>query len=316
MKQLHILNGEGTAHNFSLSGDYLVWNEALACGNTLYEVASPKFYASRQAFFQQQHAQLPLREPAPNDTYQNLVVAQLDKLKNAQEYDEITLWFEFDWFCQVNLMAALSWFAQQKHQFDNICLVCIDAHPAVEDFRGLGQLMPEHFAPLFDQRSQLTTQDLAFADKVWKGYCSNDMLVLADLIASDTPPAFPYLTTAFGYFQQLFPASSNGLNLIEQHMLTIAQNHSLKNKHQWVGQALREGLPHLGFGDLQYYEAIQRMEALWQEDEHLQLTDLGKQVALQQANFLQVQPDKFALGGVFNTDYRWQSNEGKLVSNK
>lgn len=313
MTQLHLLNGEGTAHHFSLAGDCIVWNEALACGNTLYEVATPAFYASREAFFKRQYKHLPLREPISDDAYQSLVIAQLDQLKNAAQYNEITLWFEFDWFCQINLMAALSWFAQQTHPFDNVYLVCIDAHPAIEDFRGLGQLKPEHFAPLFAQRKKLSAQDIAFADKVWAAYCGNNVLALADLISTRTPPAFPYLPTAFGYFQQLFPEQQSGLNLIERHLLKVAQTQPLKNKHQWVGQALREGLPHLGFGDLQYYDSMQHIAALWQEGETLQLTNLGKRVANSEERFLPSQTHKFALGGVFNTDYCWLSNEGKLI---
>ncbi|WP_299458691.1 hypothetical protein [uncultured Microscilla sp.] len=316
MKILHILNGEGTAHHFTLPGNRLVWNEALACGPTTYEVATPEFYTIRQEFFTQQYNHLPLREPIPTDSYQKLVIQELNQLKAASDYQEITLWFEFDWFCQVNLMAVLSWLYQQQLGLDRIYLVCIDAHPAVEDFRGLGQLAPEHFAPLFAQRKKLSEANIAFADKVWAAYCGQDLLALVDLIQHHTPAGFPYLKTAFGYFQQLFPDQQSGLNLIERQMLEMIQPHSLPNKHRWVGRMLRESTPHLGFGDLQYYDSMQRMGALWQENEQLQLTDLGKQVVNRQQNFLTVQPQSFALGGVKNTDYRWHSTKGKLVANE
>lgn len=314
MKQLHLLNGQGTAHNFTLSGDYLVWNEALACGNTLYEIASEKFYNTRRQFFKSQYSNLPLREPVENSDkqYDTLVIQEIKKLKNASQYNEITLWFEFDWFCQINMMAALSWFWQQQIALDHIYLVCINDHPAIDNFRGLGQLKPEHFAPLFSQRKKLTAQNIAFADKVWAAYCGHDMLALSQLI-SHTPEAFPYLATAFKYFQQLFPDQQSGLNIIEQQMLDIAQRQTLENKHQWIGQILRKGTPYLGFGDLQYYDSLQRMKPLWQENDTIELTELGKQVASHQQNFLAVQPQKFALGGVFNTDYCWQNEQQRLV---
>lgn len=317
MKQLHILNGQGTAYNFQLPGDYLVWNEALACGNTHYEVATGDFYQVRCDFMRTRYNDLPLREPQPfsDEKYQEIVIQEMEKLKDIQNYDNVILWFEFDWFCQVNLMAALSWFWQHQALLDTVTvsLVCINEHPAIDDFRGLGQLSPEHFAPLFDQKQQLNLEDIEFADKVWAAYCGQDMLLLSDLIHTAQSQAFPFLAQAFAYFQQLFPNQQTGLNIIEQQMLDILQEKPLENRHQWVGQILRQINPYLGFGDLQYYDTMQRMELLWEETNQVQLTEMGKKVANHQQNFLNIQPEQYALGGVLNTAYRWQTTQQKLV---
>lgn len=314
MKKLHILNGQGTAYNFELEGDQMIWNEALACGPTHYKVASDEFHQVRKQFFKQ-YDTLPLREPFQfsEEQYNQISVQEMDKLASTDDYSEITLWFELDWFCQINMMAVLSWFWQNNIAIDRLFLVCIGDHPEVEDFRGLGQLKPEHFAPLFKQRQQLTKEDIIFADKVWAGYCGQDMLALTELIKNYQGGTFPYLNKAFEYFQQLFPNAQTGLNIIEQQMLEIVKNQVLDNRHQWVGKMLRLSSPHLGFGDLQYYDSMQRMSALWEENGTVKLTTQGEEVWKQQQNFLDIQPAAFALGGVANTDYRWDAESERLI---
>ncbi len=317
MTTLHILNGQGTANNFELVGDQMVWNEALACGPTHYQVASPVFHQVRQTHYRQ-YTDLPLRTPFQfsEAEYDRILTQEMDKLASADKYDEITLWFEFDWFCQINMMAALSWFWQAQVALDCLYLVCIDDHPAVEDFRGLGQLSTAHFGPLFEKRQKLNVTDIAFADKVWAAYCGQDMQALNTLIKHETPDVFPFLATAFAYFQQLFPNTTNGLNLIEHQMLDLLKNQTLENRHQWVGKMLRQSNPHLGFGDLQYYDTMQRMDALWEENGQVKLTALGEQVLNQQENFLDIQPNGYALGGMQNTDYRWEASTGTVIDKK
>ncbi|OJJ20942.1 hypothetical protein BKI52_10205 [marine bacterium AO1-C] len=317
MKKLHILNGQGTADNFELEGDQIVWNEALACGPTHYQVASQEYHQVRQQFYRQ-YTNLPLREPFQFslEEYERIVTREMNKLSSVGDYDEITLWFEFDWFCQINMMAVLSWFWQAKVGLDHLYLVCIDDHPAVEDFRGLGQLSSMHFGPLFENRQKLTSEDIAFADKVWAAYCGQDMKALEAFIKNNTPDAFPFLTSAFQHFQQLFPNTENGLNVIEYQMLDILRTQSPDNRHQWVGKMLRQSNPHLGFGDMQYYDSMQRMNDLWEENGQVKLTSLGEQVLNEQQNFLDIQPNEFALGGVNNVDYRWEANTQTLINKK
>jgi len=317
MKTLHILNGQGTADNFELAGDQIVWNEALASGPTHYEVASQAFHQVRQQFFKQ-YTHLPLREPFQfsQTEYDRIVTQEMDKLSSVSDYAEITLWFEFDWFCQINMMAVLSWFWQAQVALDRLYLVCIDDHPSVENFRGLGQLTSDHFGPLFEKRQKLSPEDIAFADQVWAAYCGQNLQALDALIKNSVPNAFPFLASAFQHFQQLFPNTANGLNIIEQQMLHILKTEELDNRHQWVGKVLRQSNPHLGFGDMQYYESMLRMEALWEENGRVKLTTLGEQVLNRQQNFLEVQPKEFALGGVSNVDYRWDDNTQTLIGKK
>jgi len=314
MKTLHILNGQGTADNFELTGDQIVWNEALASGPTHYEVASKAFHQVRQQFFQQ-YTHLPLREPFQfsQAEYDRIVTQEMDKLSSVRDYAEITLWFEFDWFCQINMMAVLSWFWQSQVALDCLYLVCIDDHPSIEDFRGLGQLTSNDFGPLFENRQKLTREDIAFADQAWAAYCGQDMQALNTLIKNSTSDAFPFLTPAFQYFQQLFPNTKNGLNVIEQQMLDVLKTEAPENRHQWVGKMLRYSNPRLGFGDMQYYESMLRMEALWEENGAVKLTSLGEQVLSHQQNFLDIQLQGFSLGGANSADYRWEANTQTLI---
>lgn len=137
MKNLHILNGQGTAYNFKLEGEHLVWNEALAWGKVHAEVGSETFFQIRKNFFQKQLAILPTHHPQTfsDEEFQKMIVEEFQKLSQIADYEEVILWFEFDWFCQINLMAVLSWIFQHKKSGLNISLVCIDEHPDIEGFR-------------------------------------------------------------------------------------------------------------------------------------------------------------------------------------
>lgn len=315
MKNLHILNGQGTAFNFKLEGDYLIWDEALAWGEVHPEVGSDAFFQVRKNFFQRQLAILPTRHPQTfsDEEFQKVIVEEIQKLNLLNDYEEVILWFEFDWFCQINLMAVLSWFFQNQKSNLNISLVCIDKHPEIEDFRGMGELDSEHFPDLFAQRKKLSFNDIVFGDKVWLAYASGDIDKLLALEKDIPSKSFPYYSKAFFHFLTLFPHKGNGLNSIEQQLLEILENSDLKTIHQWVGKMLIESNPYFGFGDLQYYDAIRRMQALWKQEEIVELTELGNQVLKNEVNFLEVNSESYLLGGAKSIDFIWNEEILKLI---
>lgn len=177
----------------------------------------------------------------------------------------------------------------------------------------MGELNPEHFPDLFAQRKKLTVTDIAFAHQVWEAYVGQDALKLAS-IAKDVPAAsFPYLSEAIFHYQTLFPHQKNGLNAIEQQLLSILESSKLKSIHQWVGNMLTESNPYFGFGDLQYYDAIRRIQALWEQHDAVKLTTLGEQVLKNEIHFLDIQSESYAIGGAKNYDFVWDGERLELM---
>src|SRR4030095_13617844 len=61
---------------------------------------------------------------------------------SAAQHGEVTLWFEADLLCQLNLLYALNWFSRNDVAPANISLICIGEFPGRPKLRGLGELSP------------------------------------------------------------------------------------------------------------------------------------------------------------------------------
>src|SRR5262249_23911298 len=61
-------------------------------------------------------------------------------LNESLAHDEIVLWFEFDLFCQANLMYYLDWYASRDLGAARLMLICPETFPGRPNFRGLGEL--------------------------------------------------------------------------------------------------------------------------------------------------------------------------------
>lgn len=100
MNRLHVLNGDATAYKFKASGieeDFLVWREALSEGPVCPFQSEEAFWNLRAAFIHRSYGE-------NRAVYEKKVISEFARLKEAARYDEITLWFEHDLFCQVNLL--------------------------------------------------------------------------------------------------------------------------------------------------------------------------------------------------------------------
>ena len=101
---LHILNGESTAQTLKqsrLAGDHLVWKEALIWGPTPATVDLPEWCRLRAEFLagaNSMNAQQCFEE----------LMQQEAALGMLADQEEVVLWFEFDLFCQLNLIYVLS----------------------------------------------------------------------------------------------------------------------------------------------------------------------------------------------------------------
>ena len=303
---LHILNGDaitGAMDLAGITGERVIWREMLSDGPVLPEVNSPGYHAQRMHFFQEEYGVAP-------EKYQEFTISQFQKLENLfPRAHEIVLWFEYDLFCQVNLLAALSWLHQQGHTDQKISLICIGDFPGYDRLVGLGEIEAHHYPRLFRERLPLKPIDLGFAGNAWKAWCDPDPRKMVDAVEV-VPPAFPYLKLAFHQHRGRFPFTTHGLNVIEHTFLKWIEE-GANSRREVVKRALTRGNI-FGFGDLQFFNYLDHLNPLLEETENgLQLNQVGREVLQGKRSFRPLRKD-FYLGGANIRDWCWNPHKKQL----
>ena len=296
MATLHIVNGSGTASTFKhaqLEGEMLIWNEAMALGPVNAGISSDTFWNMRAQYFDQKNV---------HTSYAQLMGPELQKVQAPIPYDSINLWFEHDYFCQINMMAVLTWL-QHYYTVPSVYLICISEFPGIENFRGLGQLEPKHFRELWPQRVQLNSSDLAYAKAAWEWYSAPSPL---NNIEAPCPTVFKYWPRAMRLHLERFPGE-NGLNKLQSWVLEVISQHNYSFKQLMRHLLLNQS--DWGFGDLQYQEIISNLNSCYLQKEPYILNQLGQQVLNNHRHFAYPQVH---IGGASSKDYIWHGD--KLVA--
>jgi hypothetical protein len=242
---LHVLNGDSTAYSFKdtgLDGDILIWREVLSQGPLIEDISSAEFWEKRSEWISKGFAETP-------ENYRKKVIEPLGKLSNI--YDEITLWFEFDLHCQINMLGVMEMMLKRTDlSIPKVYLVCPNECAGVEDFRGMGQLNGNQLAVLYDDRFRLNEWDFTLASQAWKWYVNGDDMALERWINE---------TTFWGSLRLLKPAlqahlkrvrvNEAGLNHIEQTLLDI-YNSGIKTKYP-IYEAFWKTEKIYGMGDME-----------------------------------------------------------------
>ncbi|MGX5818765.1 hypothetical protein ACWKWU_11250 [Chitinophaga lutea] len=309
MRMLHVLNGDATREVFEksgISGEVAVWREMLCEGRTPDTDEIPRFFTERAAYLQEEYG-------IDAKTYLHSIRQDAALLLHPEQYNEIVLWFEFDLFCQVNLIFLMSYLRQQPAPLPKVTIVQLDEHPEVPNFRGLGMLQPQHFPPLFEKREELSDDDWAFATETWHAYRKGDVQAL-ELLSGRKSSHMPYLGRALQAHLQRLPALGNGLNVIERFFLDRLALGKLPDRDLYY--QFWNDFKIYGFGDFQldhYVQQLQRAGVIEKEGDRLVLTSLGREVLENEENYqafanLQTQ----YLGGLplEHTPWRWDTEEG------
>lgn len=312
MSYLHVLNGDATLTLFrqsELPGTAVVCREMMCEGKV-------KCTNDMSAFFDTRSKHLEYHYGIDKQTYFAHVVQELEKLKTAGEYQEVVLWFEFDLFCQINLLFVLHYLRTQLIRLPKISLVSIDQHPEVPEFKGLGMLMPYHFPALFDQRVILEEADLELAARAWQAYCEGDPLKL-EAISQQPTGNLIFLGPALSAHLQRLPSVENGLNAIQSYFL---RKLSLSGQ-RWYDLYAQfwNDMRIYGFGDFQLDIYIQRMRSAGMIEQHdvlLHITTLGREVLNNEENYTDyISLQHRWLGGLrlMHNPWRWDARQKKVV---
>ncbi len=272
---LHILNGDSTAQIFPRSiiqGDIIVWREMLCEGSLHKDVGSDEFWKKRYTFFE--------GIGVARLEYYDKTIKELIKIEDISNYDEVVLWFEYDLFCQINLMALCTYLLKYFRKNINYYLVCTGYEKGIPNLQTLSDYSPEEYQTLYKEKIKLSRNNLLFAEQSWQLYVENNKEALKEF-DFDQCSKFKYLQQAIQQHLQRFP-DNNGLNQIENKILEII-NSGISNRNDIIKKLLlwQKRETGYGFGDLQYSRSLENLSNFFIiKNELITLNEKGKELII------------------------------------
>ncbi len=301
---LHITNGDSLTNyleELNIDGDILTWQEMLCEGPTIYDVGSDDFLKLRADF---------LNAFYDIDLDINEIKEELNKLNTIDNYSEIVLWFEYDLFCHINMLAVIKLIQQKKITLP-IYLVCSGRIEGEKNLKGLSELSPNQLINHYKNKAKLKSEDIQLATTLWGIYCGTDHNLFKPYIIKSS--TFKYLSNCLKAHLERYPGNKSGLNVLERNILEIIKNKSIKSKNQLLGYALNyQG--YYGFGDLQIERIIDMLRIFYTEKENsLTLSRKGHEALLGQYNFSSEIKNNMIFGGVNKFNFQFSKQQNKLI---
>jgi hypothetical protein len=305
--QLHITNGDSFTQRLKslpFKGDIITWREMLCEGRTETNVGSESFWKTRFEFLHKNYN-------VSKSWFIEKTLKEYRSLCNHKQQDEIILWFEYDLFCQINMLAVLSWL--KTHRRDaQISLVCSGDEDGTEKMFGLCDLDDEQLQNLFNKRVHLTQDDIEFADYVWQLYCSDNPIRLENMSDFENYH-FDYLSSAIKLHLKRFPSIKNGLNELENRVLALAAEQKPQNKKLFVQNLLgTQGL--YGYGDSQFERILTNLKPLFTSLSPVRLSKKGKDILEGKTSYYsQIRDNEAYLGGALKYSFLFNNESGRIL---
>ncbi|TVZ54775.1 uncharacterized protein DUF1835 [Lutibacter sp. Hel_I_33_5] len=305
---LHITNGDSTTNylqKLKFKGEIITWREMLCEGKTTTDVGSEHFWKNRFDFLKTSYK-------TTKKTFIDYTLKEYRNLCNQKQQDEIILWFEHDLFCQINMLAVISWLKRYR-KGRKISLVCSGKIEGSNKLHGLGELSENQLQEHYKNRVTLSLDDIEYADYIWQLYCSDSPLRLEAIYAFNPMSPFIYLKDALQAHLQRFPSIENGLNSIENTIINTSNKNTLTSKNQLINTLLNEQEV-FGFGDIQYERKIDSLKKLFTSFNPVKLSKIGQQVLENQKNYYaDLRSDTSYLGGARKYSFLHHNATGKLL---
>ncbi|CAL2092480.1 DUF1835 domain-containing protein [Tenacibaculum sp. 190524A05c] len=304
---LHITNGDVTTeilNNLNIEGEIITWREMLCEGKTTTDVGSEDFWKTRYDFFSNAYQ-------VTKKTFIDFTLKEYRKLCK-QNQDEIILWFDYDLFCQVNMLAVVSWLKKFR-KGRKITIVQAGNSENYDKLVGFGHLSKEELLNLYNNRIQLTQDDIEYADYIWQLYCSDSPLRLETVHKFNPSSPFIYLSDAISAHLKRFPSVENGLNQIENTIIKAVNQSELKTENDLIRKLLTEQETY-GFGDIQYKNKIKELKSLFTSLSPVKLSEDGISLLNNQINYYrELRSDFSYLGGAKKYSYLYLNANDKLL---
>ncbi|GLU44714.1 DUF1835 domain-containing protein [Allomuricauda sp. NBRC 101325] len=304
---LHITNGDNFTsklQSLDLKGDVITWREMLCEGKTLCNVGSESFWKTRFEFLNKNYK-------VSKSWFVEKTLKEYRSLCNHKQQDQIVLWFEYDLFCQINMLAVLSWLKTHRRHAQ-IALVCSGKEDKSDKMYGLNELSDEKLLELYKNKTVLSQDDIEYADYIWQLYCSDNPIRLENQIANNDFQ-FDYLSEALKTHLKRFPTIKNGLNELENHVLEVAMETKPKSKKELMTELIsNQGF--YGFGDTQYERIVTSIRPLFKSFNPVKLTKQGMEVLHQEANYYsQIRDNQAYLGGSLKYNFLYNTDTNRIL---
>jgi hypothetical protein len=243
----NILNGDSLAHSFSnakIEGNIIVIREALMDGDLSGDNLND-FWRSRAKYHGMAEAE-----------YHSDIVQEFEKIINAPDSSEFSLWFEYDLFCQVNMWFVISIINSLsiKKKVYAVYTSYLDRNDK-QFWNGFGQATSRELEICFADRIPLNDTDLQFGQDLWMAFKNDDFEELIRL-AKNQSPAFPYLQEVIKAHVDRFPKDgSKGRpeRVLEDITKNISTDFHKVFKEFWSRESI------YGFGDTQLKELYDKV---------------------------------------------------------
>ncbi|HSR59925.1 MAG TPA: DUF1835 domain-containing protein [Robiginitalea sp.] len=305
--QLHITNGDAFTQRLQqlkYKGDIITWREMLCEGKTETNVGSESFWKTRFEFLHKNYN-------VSKSWFIEKTLKEYRSLCNHKQQDEIVLWFEYDLFCQINMLAVISWLKTHRRHAE-ITLACSGDQSGDGQFKSLGELTDEQLHDLYQKRLHLTQDDIEYADYVWQLYCSDNPIRLENL-TDFRSYQLRYLEPSIQAHLKRFPTIKNGLNAVENRVLQIAAEEKPASKKAFM-QALVANQGWYGFGDSQYQRILTTLRPLFSSFSPTRLSKKGQEILHNETSYYSALRDSEAyLGGALKYNFLYNSEAGRIL---
>ncbi len=301
---LHITNGHQLTSylkELDVKGDFLIWQEMLCEGPASEQIDSDEFFSVRKKF---------LHDYYDIEINEDEFRSEISILNHPENFSEIVLWFEFDLFCHINLMAVISLIKQKRIKLP-LYLVCSGRVDGEKELKGLAELNSRQLQDHYQNKMKLSTTDIDLIASLWKTYCGTDHNLFKPMIVQKT--SFPYLSNCLKAHLQRFPDSKTGLSILEMNILELVKKYEIKSRQHLLGYILNyQG--YYGFGDTQLNRKIEKMSIFFEETEdNITLNRKGHEALLGHHNFSNELKIVMVFGGVKKIDFVFSKSQNKLV---
>lgn len=231
---IHILNGDALYERFpkNIQGELVVMRECLIDGdlegNTLEEFAH-----TRELYLSKTYPEV------KDVNYSTHVLPELKRIKSIPDEAEISLWFEDDLFCQVNL-----WFVCHLMLRDNQVNTVHLVRPDKLTQWGFAAYSEEGLNELFEKRISLNSEHLSHFVDLWNAYKDRnveDILKVSKRLEAD----LPWISTPVNALVHLINEQKP-----QNYIKSLIAENSGSSFGEIFGIFTRE-MPEYGFGDLQ-----------------------------------------------------------------
>jgi hypothetical protein len=304
---LHITNGDSFTERLKglkLKGDIITWREMLCEGKTETNVGSESFWKTRYDFLHKNYN-------ISKSWFIEKTLKEYRSLCNHKQQDHIVLWFEYDLFCQINMLAVLSWLKAHR-KYAEISVVCSGKEDESDKMYGLSELNDEKLLELYEKRTVLDQDDIEYADYVWQLYCSNNPIRLENL-KDYNDFQFAYLADAMHAHLMRFPAIKNGLDFLENQILKLSAEQKPKSRKELIKSVLdNQGV--YGYGDTQFERILNSLKPLYSSFNPVKLTKKGQDILKGRSNYYSsLRNNDTYLGGALKYNYLYNTESGRIL---